>query len=1048
LSRDVLFQWKEGVEVTNLIQLLSPLFDRSRDTEPSTRHKITFLNTVFLFGGFATLGMSFVRLFYGNQLVAAIDFIFSISCFLLITYLNKNKHKVEIVSIYALFLSFLLFFSLYLTATDTPSRIALFFLLAASAFFLQGPDKGKFWFYLILFAILVGHFLPYTDTKYSNVDILATTLYLYTLSFILKNYEITKHEQTLILKESEDRFKTLFDEMPDPAWIIANNQFIEANYAAAETLGYTDVDDIPYEHPSKLSPQYQPDGELSFQKAERCMAIAYQKGIYRFEWVHCRRDGSEFPVEVTLSAITLRNEPVLYCIWRDITDRKQAESVLLQNVERNNILLKIITETGAMNEKELILFTLEQAERLTDSSISFIHFCDGFTTTDLCSEHGELIQINGKPIQVDPSIWQISKSSGGAVIENELERDTYLTADSDISLSRYMLAPVFNEDELVMVFGIANKPGNYDLSSLNELEFLANNLWLLIQQKRNTHELELNAQVFHSSNEGIMITDVDNTIVSVNKAFSVISGYSSDELVGQNPRILRSNRHDDAFFKNMWKSLQTIGLWHGEIWSKNKAGTVYPGWLSISVIKNKNNEIINYIAIHSDMTDYKAAEDKIKYLAHFDSLTKLPNRTLLQDRANVALANAKRNQTTMALLFIDLDRFKNINDSLGHSIGDELLKLLAQRLLKILRDVDTVSRTGGDEFIAILPNTDSKGAVKVADKLLKSISQPFEFEGYQLNVTLSIGIALFPHNGENFDDLSRNADTALYRAKHDGRNRYQFFNDEMYLHAKKIQQIENGLRTAIENNELKLYYQPQVDAITGKIVGAETLIRWQHPEWGIVPPGDFIQVAEESGLIINIGDWVLRTAIQQLAIWQKAGLPLVTLSVNVSQPEFRQHHFADKVAALLAQFNVDAALLELEITESIAADNITETIAILQDINARGIKLSIDDFGTGYSSLSYLKQFKVDKLKIDQSFVRELSNRDDDNPIIRSIIDLAKNLGLKTIAEGVETQDQLIYLRDKDCDQIQGYLFSKPLPLTEFEQLLKLDDITIHINIE
>ncbi|MDF1589718.1 MAG: EAL domain-containing protein [Gammaproteobacteria bacterium] len=867
--------------------------------------------------------------------------------------------------------------------------------------------------------------------------------------FILQNYEFYNYKQTLILQESENRFKTLFDEMPDPAWIIANNKFLEANYAAAKMLGYNNVDEIQYDHPSTLSPKYQPDGELSFDKAERYMAIAYEKGIYRFEWIHCHRDGSEFPVEVTLSAITLRNQPVLYCIWRDITERKQAESIMSKNIERNTILLKLTTETGMMNERELILFILGQAERLTGSPISFLHYycADLGETIDVCSKNGMLLEINASPVQVDPELWMQSTKSGSAVIENQPQNQTLLSPQtSDIVLNNYIIVPFFNENESPIMLGLANKSAPYDLASINDLELLTHHLWLLIQQKRNTQELELNSRVFHSGNEGIMITDAHNKIVSVNNAFSIISGYSSDELIGQTPQILKSNRHDDTFFKKMWTSLHDIGLWHGEIWNKNKAGQIYPGWLSISVIRDKNNNIINYVAMHSDMSEYKAAEDKIKYLAHFDALTNLPNRTLLQDRANVALANAKRNKTSMALLFIDLDRFKNINDSLGHGIGDELLKLLAQRLLEELRDVDTVSRTGGDEFIAILPNTNSKGAVKVADKLLKSIAQVFEFGNHQLNVTLSIGIALYPDNGDNFDDLSRNADTALYRAKHNGRNRYQFFNDEMYLQAKKVQQVENGLRTAIEKDELVLYYQPQVDTMTGKIVGAETLIRWMHPNWGFVPPGDFIQIAEESGMIITIGDWVLRTAIKQLAMWKKAGLPLVSLSVNVSQPEFRQHHFADKVEALLTQFDINAEFLELEITESIAAVNITETIAILQDINARGIKLSIDDFGTGYSSLSYLKQFKVDKLKIDQSFIREIRSQHDDNPIVQSIIDLATNLGLKTIAEGVETEAQLSYLRDKQCDQIQGYLFSKPLAIAEFEKLLALDDRIIHLH--
>lgn len=1035
--------------MTSLMQKLSPIFNGHIATASSARHKIIFLNTVFLFGGLLTFGMSIFRWLNSKPIVGLVDLIFSITCFLLVAYLNRNKHHVEIISFYALLLCFSLFYALYLIANDSSLRIALFLLLAASAFFLQGPAKGKLWLYAILAALTIGHFQPYFDTKYTDIDLLYFSLYLLILFFILQNYEIYKYEQTLILQESENRFKTLFDEMPDPAWLIANNKFFDANYAAAETLGYNDVNEINFAHPSTLSPKYQPDGELSFEKAERYMAIAHDKGIHRFEWIHCRKDGSEFPVEVTLSAIMLRNEPVLYCIWRDISEQKQAESILLKRIDRNNILLKIITETGNMSEKELVLFTLNQVERLTESPLSFLHYCSKPTYTDLCSHNGALIEDNetNTPIQVDPDIWRYCKESGDGVIENTLAPNTVLSAQgSDIVISRYMVVPVFNDSKIVMIVGLANKSEHYDHTLLNELEFLAHHLWLVIERKRNTQELNLNAQVFHYSHEGIMITDTDNNIVSINKAFSTISGYAPEDVIGQNAQILKSNRHNDEFYKNMCKSISEKGLWHGEIWSKHKSGNVYPGWLSLSVVKNKNDDIVNYIAIHSDMTEYKAAEDKIKYLAHFDALTNLPNRTLLQDRANVALANAKRNKASIALLFLDLDRFKNINDSLGHNIGDELLKSLATRLTETIRADDTISRTGGDEFIAILPDTDIKGATAVASKLLTSISQPFNIQNYQLTITLSIGIALYPNNGSNFDDLSRNADTALYRAKQGGRNRYQFFNDEMYLQARKIQQIENDLRTAIVKNELRVYYQPQIDIITGRMVGAEALIRWQHQERGLVPPTDFIPIAEEAGMIIEIGAWVLRTAIKQLAAWKDAGLPLITIAVNVSQPEFRQAHFADKVAALLAQFNVNPEYLELEITESVASKNINETIEILNDLNSRGIKLSIDDFGTGYSSLSYLKQFNVDKLKIDQSFIKEITSKHDDNPIVQTIIDLAKNLKLQTIAEGVETKEQLAYLRLKHCDQIQGYLFSKPVTLTEFEKLLKLDGLIIHLH--
>jgi len=994
-------------------------------------HRIVFLNSVFLFAGVAAFSLSFVRWHGADPILAIADLVFSAIAFFLLYYLNNNKDKIEILSFFALFVTYLLFFALYLIANDNPVRISLFFLLSASAFFLQGAKKGRWWLCAILVGLIIGHFVPYFDTKFSIVDIVTLTVYLFALYFILENYELLKDEQSLILQESEKRFKILFEQMPDPAWLIRKHKFTDANIAAAQALGYQHVNELMLTHPSKLSPEYQPDGELSFQKAERYMVKADQESIYRFEWVHCRKDGSEFPVEVTLSAITLRDEPVLYCIWRDISERKQAESLLLRNVVRNNTLLKITTETSGMSEKELVLFSLAQAEQLSDSKIAFLHYCTDQHLVDIWSENSVINEISSR----ERDLWHESLLTGKAVIKN---------TPQEVDINRHMTVPVVSDDQVVLIVGVANRSDYYNKSEMNALELLANHLWLLIQKKRNLKELELNAEVFHSSNEGIVITDSDNNIVAVNDAFCKMSGYKEKELLGKNPNILKSERQEDKFYQEMWKEILATGQWHGEIWNQTKEGQNYPEWLSISVAKDENNNITNYIALHSDMSEYKAAEEKINYLAHFDSLTKLPNRTLLQDRANVALANAKRNNTHTALLFLDLDRFKNINDSLGHSVGDKLLKALAERLLSDLRGEDTISRMGGDEFIAILPNTGFLGAAKVAKKLLKSISQPFNIEKYELNVTTSIGLSLFPDNGDNFDDLSRNADTALYQAKHAGRNRYQFFNEEMYLKVRKSQKIENDLRLAIAKNELQLYYQAQINTQTGKMSGAEALIRWKHPKLGIVSPVEFIPIAEESGMIIDIGDWVIRTAVKQIAAWQDAGLPLVNIAVNVSQPEFRQKNFVAKVENLLREYNVDAGCLDLEITESIASDNISETMEILNNLHTLGIKLSLDDFGTGYSSLSYLKQFKVNKLKIDQSFIRELVVNED-NAIVLSIIDLARNLGIKTIAEGVETLEQLDYLRANHCDEIQGYLYSKPVPVEEFEDLLGLDDLKINL---
>jgi diguanylate cyclase (GGDEF)-like protein/PAS domain S-box-containing protein len=561
--------------------------------------------------------------------------------------------------------------------------------------------------------------------------------------------------------------------------------------------------------------------------------------------------------------------------------------------------------------------------------------------------------------------------------------------------------------------------------------------WLDITDSKLAQEqLQLTAQVFESSQEGIVITDVDNCFLSVNRAFSEITGYSKEDVLGRNPNLLASGRHDKVFYQTMWRTVQSLGHWQGEVWNRRKNGVVYPQWLSISALRNAEGQITQHIGTLTDLSSRKDAEEKIRFLSNYDPLTLLPNRTLLHDRAQVALAAAHRAQTQVALMYVDLDRFKNINDSLGHAIGDQLLQELATRLSTHLHPDDTICRPGGDEFICLLPNTGYQGAAHVAQRTLAIIAEPFTIDGQRLSLTASIGIALFPDNGADLARLSQCADSALFRAKQNGRSNFQFFAQQMHERANEVLRIENDLRRALENKELLLYYQPQVDATTLKIVGVEALVRWQHPEWGLVLPGRFISVAEESGQIRDIGSWVLYSAVQQNAAWQAAGLPIVPVAINLSVVQFKDATLCDTVVEAMRVSGLAPAMVELELTESIAMDDSSFTIDMVARLHALGIALSIDDFGTGYSSLSYLKRFKIDKLKIDQSFIRDLHRDPDDEAIVTAIIGLAKGLGFRTIAEGVETQGQLDFLREHQCDEIQGYFYSKPVPANEFARLL------------
>ncbi len=574
-----------------------------------------------------------------------------------------------------------------------------------------------------------------------------------------------------------------------------------------------------------------------------------------------------------------------------------------------------------------------------------------------------------------------------------------------------------------------------------EVEFLgsvANTLAGLIERKRMEEALRQSAAVFENTTEGVLITDPAGRIAAVNRGCAEITGYGPQELVGRTAAVLKSGRHEEDFYAAMWAAIRETGCWQGEVWNRRKDGDIYPQWLNISVVKDEQGTVTHYVGVFADISAMKESESKLDHLAHHDSLTGLPNRLLLHARIEHSLERARRNGTRLAVLFLDLDHFKNINDTLGHPVGDLLLQETARRLAACVREEDTVARLGGDEFTLLLEDLqDAHFAGEAAQRILAALAEKFVLQGHEVFVTCSIGISLFPGDGADVTTLLKNADSALYRAKEQGRDNYQFYTQELTARALERLALEASLRHAVPRGELRLHYQPQVDLYSGRVVGMEALLRWQHPQRGLVPPAEFIPLAEESGLILPIGEWVLRTACARLKAWIDAGLPKIRVAVNLSSRQFNQKNLFDTVAGVLRDTGLDPHCLELELTESLIMRDPEAAIATLARLRSLGVYFSIDDFGTGYSSLSYLKRFPIDRIKIDQSFVRNITTAPEDAAVSQAIISLSHSLNLKTVAEGVETAEQREFLRSRQCDEVQGFHFSRPLPEEEMEQLLR-----------
>ncbi len=750
----------------------------------------------------------------------------------------------------------------------------------------------------------------------------------------------------------------------------------------------------------------------------------------------------------------------LYELEESVTKRKDAEEDVLRQKAVlsaiNEILVKALT---CETEEELGKTCLSVVEELTGSKFGFFgelnqegHFDTiaisnpGWDACTIPSNEASL-RIKNMPVRgVDRATMRDGKSrivNGEEAIKSHV--DHVNTPEGHPAVTAFLGVPVKHAGETIGMIGLGNKEGGYTIVDQENVETLSVAMMEALRRKRAEGTLKKSEEklsIIYRTVDSVLFQlsiEPDNVFIfsSVNKSFLTATGLSEEQVIGKRvENVIPESSHALVLskYKEAMRDKKTVR------WEETSA---YPsgvkiGEVTITPILNDEGYCTNLIGTVHDITERKHAEEKMLHMAYHDPLTGLPNRSLMIDRLNQVLARKKRQNGITAILFLDLDRFKLINDTFGHIKGDELLKEVSERLKKNTRDADTVARQGGDEFIVVVQDINSiEDKTKVASRYLIAFEDPFHLDGQALSVKVSIGISIYPNDGEDADALLKNADIALYEAKEKGRNSYQFYAASMNKSIAKKLKLENKLRMAIEEEQFVLHYQPQIDIKTGEAIGIEALVRWQEPETGLIPPGEFIPLAEDTGLIVLIGEWVLRTACTQNEAWQRRGLKPLTMAVNISIRQFKQNNFVDTIKRILEKTNLNPKYLELELTESIIMDDVESTISVLHELKAMGVRLSIDDFGTGYSSLQYLKQMPLDMLKVAHTFVRDITVDSNDAAIAKATIQMAQSLNLEVIAEGVETVEHFKLLRTLQCNKIQGYLVSKPLPSEEVEGFLE-----------
>ena len=792
-------------------------------------------------------------------------------------------------------------------------------------------------------------------------------------------------------RESEERYRTLVEHAPEAIVVLDTDsgRFVDVNENASRLFRLPRAALLAL-GPVGLSAPVQLDGRSAAEAAPGYIAAALRGETPVFEWVHRDADGCDITCEVRLVRLRSNERWLVRGSILDISERKRIEAALRDSEEKFAAVFRVCPESISIstvddgvyvdvNDAYEQVFGYRRERVLGRSALDLGVWVDALERRDLVRrlEQNRIVQDFDASIRRADGEIRIARMSGG-ILELNGKRCAILVV-RDVT-----------------------------------------------RQREQEDALRLAARVFESTAEGILITDPRSRIVAVNQAFTELTGYTEAEVRGRQPSLLASGRHDRRFFDEMWEGINRNGRWHGEVWNRTQAGEVRPYLITISTLRDDTGTVLNYVGVLRDISTLKQSQQQLEYLANYDGLTGLGNRNLFYTRLKVGIEKASRHRRQLAVVFVDLDNFKVINDTLGHDVGDVLLSEIAKRIKTCVRQEDVVCRLGGDEFTVYIEDfEDAQALVGTAQRLTQAIAEPCHISGHDIFVTASVGISVYPNDGKTMSELLKNADTAMYKAKEQGKNGFQFFREDMNARAFERLVFVSGLRRALERGEFRVVYQPQVQLADRQVQGAECLLRWSHPDMGEVSPGSFIPVAEETGLIVPIGEWVFREVCRQLGEW---GGACARVSVNVSARQFRQPDLVDMIARCLKEAGLRPETLAVELTESALIEDPENAAATLSRLKDMGLTISLDDFGTGYSSLSYLKRFPIDCLKIDRTFVRDIVTDPDDAAIVTAIITMAQSLKLEVVAEGVESQQQVDFLRARGCLAAQGYFFSKPLP--------------------